>query len=225
MELSEGERVLRPDYEKTMLEVYRDSVEAALLTFKKTDVMLYVTGKEDPSWIPRWDVEMLFRNPFRFAKALPWKPSGNSQPIWEIDKSSKVLSLTGYAHDVVEYVEPYYESQFGNAMLDDEEGRAKLREVWRRLLSLVEGSGVEVPFSRVTAQAMAVAFSYGLNQNSDPADEHLLLLNFLAYLRLVLDPEDYSRNIPTELHTLAVQGDQFGTSSTRSQRSLSPGVS
>jgi hypothetical protein len=53
MDISEGEALLEPDYNKSTLEVFRDSVEAALMNFKKVDVLLYVTGKESPSWVPR----------------------------------------------------------------------------------------------------------------------------------------------------------------------------
>jgi hypothetical protein len=60
-----------PDYSKTTLEVYRDAVEAALINLRKVDVLLYVTGKETPSCITRWDIPMLFRNPFRFGKPMP----------------------------------------------------------------------------------------------------------------------------------------------------------
>ncbi|KAL1797950.1 hypothetical protein ACET3X_004556 [Alternaria dauci] len=67
MKLPKDGHMLDPDYSKSTLEVYRDSVEAALVNFEKADVLLYVTGKEDPSWIPLWNIPMLFRNPFRFA--------------------------------------------------------------------------------------------------------------------------------------------------------------
>jgi hypothetical protein len=53
MKFSDGAGLLDPDYSKPTVEVYRDSVEAALVNFQKTDVLLYITGNEDPSWIPR----------------------------------------------------------------------------------------------------------------------------------------------------------------------------
>ena len=64
MKLSEGAELLCPDYSKSTVEAYRDSVEAAFVYFKNMDVLLYITGNENPSWIPCWDQPMLFRNPF-----------------------------------------------------------------------------------------------------------------------------------------------------------------
>jgi hypothetical protein len=49
MELGNGAELLKPDYSKSVADVYRDSVEAALVSFDKTDVLLYVQGTEDPS--------------------------------------------------------------------------------------------------------------------------------------------------------------------------------
>lgn len=47
--------LLDPDYSMSTMEVYRDSVEAAFVNFQNTDVLLYLTGTESPSWIPYWD--------------------------------------------------------------------------------------------------------------------------------------------------------------------------
>ena len=52
MDFSEGGELLDADYRKSVMEVYRDSVEAALVNFKKTDVLLYLAGNNSPSWIP-----------------------------------------------------------------------------------------------------------------------------------------------------------------------------
>jgi hypothetical protein len=62
MKLPKDSCTLDPDYSKSTLEVYRDSVEAALVNFEKADVLLYITVEEEPSWIPRWNIPMLFRN-------------------------------------------------------------------------------------------------------------------------------------------------------------------
>ena len=53
MRLSDGTKLLDPDYSKSTIEVYQESVEAAFVNFQNTDVLLYVTGTENPSWIPR----------------------------------------------------------------------------------------------------------------------------------------------------------------------------
>jgi len=41
--------MLDPDYSKSTLQVYRDSIEAALVNFEKAGVLIHVTGKEEPS--------------------------------------------------------------------------------------------------------------------------------------------------------------------------------
>ena len=74
IEFSKGAELLQPDYNKTTLEVYRNSVEAAFINFENTDILLYTAGNGDPSWpswIPEWSRPMLFRNPFRFGKPMP----------------------------------------------------------------------------------------------------------------------------------------------------------
>ena len=38
-----------PDYNKPTVEVYRDSVETALVTYQNTDVLLYAISNETPS--------------------------------------------------------------------------------------------------------------------------------------------------------------------------------
>lgn len=64
MKLPKDGHMLDSYYSKSTLEVYRDSIEAALVNFEKTDVLFYVTGEEEPSCIARWNIPMLFRNPF-----------------------------------------------------------------------------------------------------------------------------------------------------------------
>ncbi|KAI3583908.1 hypothetical protein IWW34DRAFT_785092 [Fusarium oxysporum f. sp. albedinis] len=72
-----------------------DSVAAAFVDMQNTDVLLYAPGTDHLSWVPRWDRAMLFRNPFRFGKALPWSPSLDLKPTWSINAESKVLALRG----------------------------------------------------------------------------------------------------------------------------------
>jgi hypothetical protein len=55
MNFSDGAGLLDPDYGKLTIEVYRDSIEAGFIYFQNTDILLYRTGNETPSWIPRWD--------------------------------------------------------------------------------------------------------------------------------------------------------------------------
>lgn len=212
MKFSDGAGLLDPDYGKSDVEVYRDSVEAGLVHFQNTDVLLYRTGNETPLWIPRWDRPMLFRNPFRFGKALLWKPAGETKLIWSIDKTMNVLSLSGYVVDYIKYVTYYNESIFGNVTIESDEGRTELKQVWQRILTTIEKSQVQIPFSTSVLTAAATSFSFGLDEKSDPANERHLLYNFVAYLKLVLDEETYNKYIPPDVSEEAkhANGLKFG---------------
>ena len=126
MDLSEGGELLDAEYSKSVTEVYRDSVEAALVNFKKTDVLLYATGNHKLSWIPRWNKPMPFRNSFRFGKLVPWKQAGDTKAAWSMDKQANILSLTGYVVDTIRSAESYNERIFGSAQLKSEDGRKQL---------------------------------------------------------------------------------------------------
>ncbi|KAF3200369.1 hypothetical protein TWF679_000809 [Orbilia oligospora] len=117
MRFSKGAELLTPDYGKTFLKVYRDSVEAALVNFENTDVLLYLAGVESLSWIPAWNVSMLFRNPFRFGNRVPWKPAGDSKAVWSIDKKNNILSVDGFIADTIKISQPCNEMYFGTTML------------------------------------------------------------------------------------------------------------
>ena len=187
MELSKGGDLLDPDYSKSALEVYRDFVEAAIIEIQNTDVFTYITGDENPSWIPRWNHPMLFRNPFRFGRALPWKAAGETTPVWNIDKKLNIVSLTGFIVDLVSFVEPYSERFFGNTMIESDEGRKVLRQSWQKILKTVEKSQSQIPFDTGLFTALATSFSFGLDESTNPADEPYLTHNFVAYLGIVLD--------------------------------------
>ncbi|KAH9220332.1 heterokaryon incompatibility protein-domain-containing protein [Leptodontidium sp. 2 PMI_412] len=202
MQIDKGGELLEPDYAKSVTEVYRDSAEAALVNFDNTDVTLYVQGTEDPSWVPRWNVPMLFRNPFRFGKPLPWRPAGNTSPIWDICKETNILSLTGFITNPIEFVESYNENYFGNRIL----------KTMRRSLS-------HVPFTVHQLAAVATSVSFGLNEKSEPEEDeknvHLLTLRFVAYLKTALedDEEDtFSAYVPAELakDSQGADGSLFG---------------
>ena len=199
MDLGKGAELLEPDYSKSVAEVYQDSVEAALVGFNTTDVLLYVHGTESPSWVPRWDIPMLFRNPFRFGKPLPWRPAGDTTPIWSIDKKSSILSLSGFVVGPIEFVEPYNESCFGNVMTESDEGRKTLNQVWQRILETMRKRLLNVPFTAEELTAAATSFSFGLDEKSNPANEELLLQRFVAYLGLALDEEVYNTYVPADV--------------------------
>lgn len=59
MNFSDRAKLLDADYSKSIVNVYRDSVEAVFVNFQNTDVLLYVTGRENPSWIPSWSKDGL----------------------------------------------------------------------------------------------------------------------------------------------------------------------
>ena len=220
MHLSEGTpqaALLNPDYAKSTLEVYRDSVEAALHDFQNTDVLLYLVGDEVPSWVPRWDRPMLFRNPFRFGKALPWKPAGESYPAWKIDKEKNSLRLSGFVVDVVSSVATYNERVYSNALLNDEGGRSELRKTWHTILEVLHqaqhqrsASNACLPLSQDLLTAAAMSLSYGLDADANPASEYILLHNFVAYLRLILSPDAFAAYIPDALQNGTGDGHAFG---------------
>lgn len=196
---------------------YRDSVEAGFVHFQNTDVLLYRhdndhTSNKTPSWIPRWDLPMLFRNPFRFGKAIPWKPAGETKPIWNIDQTMNVLSLSGFVVDPIKYVEFYNESIFGNETIKSGEGRNELKQVWQRILTTMEKSQSQTPFSASVLTAAATSFSFGLDEKSDPANERHLLYKFIAYLKLALDDETYNKYIPPDMSEESKHADglEFG---------------
>ena len=212
MKFSQGGHLLNPDYNKTTLDVYRDSVEAALLNFQNTDVFTYVTGDHEPSWIPQWNQSMLFRNPFRFGRSLPWKPAGHTTALWSIDKASNILSLEGYILDSIQCVNSYRESFFGDALLSSIEGREQLHRVWQGLLKTLEESQPKLPLNVDLLSAAASSFSFGLNAHTEPAEEQYLLHNFVAYLNLILDKDTYDRYIPSQLQKESrhADGHEFG---------------
>lgn len=205
---TEGASLLRPDYSKTTLEVYRDSVEAAFLDFQNTDILNYTPETEMArSWVPGWNRAMLFRNPFRFSKRLPWKPAGNTKVVWKIDKEANILHLTGVVADVLKLVEPYNENYFCNSKLESEDGRRSLNESWGRIFRTVQTNEPHVPIARATLTALATSISFGLDENADPADEKQLLLNFVAYLNIALEAKTFNRYIPADLAKEAAKGD------------------
>lgn len=211
MDLNEGGELLNADYTKSVVEVYRDSVEAALVNFKKTDVLLYLTGNNTPSWIPRWDKPMLFRNPFRFGKPVPWKPAGETSAKWSINKHTNVLSLTGYVAATVSSAESYNESIFGNALLKTEEGKQQLRPIWRRILAMLRGDSSQNILSTSILTAAAVSLSFGLDEKCNPAEDSRLLENFRAYLVMVLEAS-FSEYVTEDGAVIShdADGDAFG---------------
>lgn len=87
--------LLLPDYRKSTTNVYRDSVKAAFVNFQNINVLYYLGGTEDPSWVPRWNSAMLFRNPFRLTSGVPWRSTGDTVPMWSIDREHNILTLSG----------------------------------------------------------------------------------------------------------------------------------
>ena len=201
--------LLDPDYSKSTVEVYRDSVEAALLDYRNTDVLLYLTGNEQPSWIPRWNRQMLFRNPFRFGKALPWTPAGDTKVKWRIDKTSNALYLSGCLVDTIKASTSYNERYFSNNLLHSDRGIEELRAYWPAILNTLTQAQnpAALPLSEETVTAAANALSFGLDADAKPALETILLHNFLAYLHLVLPEDTFNTYIPSSLASLVAAAD------------------
>jgi hypothetical protein len=118
-----------------------------------------------------------------------------------------VLSLSGFVVDSIKYVESYNESVFDNAMTKSDEGRNVLKQVWQRILETVKNSQSQIPLSISVLIAVATSFSFGLDEQSNPADERRLLHNFVAYLKIVLDGEIYNRYIPPDVSEESKHGD------------------
>jgi hypothetical protein len=199
IKFTKGAELLKPNYKKSTIEVYQDSIKAALVNFKNTDVLLYLTGNKDPSWIPYWDQPMLFRNLFCFGNLVLWKPAGESKPIWSIDKESNVLSVHGLIVDPIKFTGPYNKSIFGNTMINSNEGRNRLKQIWQTILETINDNQSQIPFSINVITAATISFSFRLNEKSIPADERNVLHSFIAYLKIALNKETYNKYIPSNL--------------------------
>ena len=208
MELSNGAELLYPDYTKPTIDVFRDSVEAAFISLRDTNVLLYLRGNEKPSWIPRWDRPMLFRNPFRFGKMLPWRPAGDIIPTWTIDKSN-VLFLSGRAIDSVRLINYYNEIYFNNNMIRSHAGKAMLKQAWQRILTTMGKRQSQLPLQNSDVTAAAISFSFGLDEHTDPGDERHLSHNFAAYLKIVLDEDTFNKHISPDLSDESKQADGY----------------
>jgi Heterokaryon incompatibility protein (HET) len=205
MKIGPGADLLMPDYSKSLLEVYRDSVEAALMDYQNTDILNYATGsKMQVSWVPEWNHAMLFRNPFRLGKKLPFKPAGATKAVWAIDKQSNALYLTGKIIDRIKYVEGYKENYFDTIVSEND--TLRLRQNWTRILNTVEKSSPQVPFAKDLLTAIATSFSFGLDENTDPGDETIFLFNFIAYLKTILTEDSFNKYIPVGLTKDATKG-------------------
>lgn len=211
MKFSKGAELLDPDYNKSITEVYRDSVEAAFTNFENTDVLYYLGGTEDPSWVPRWNKPMLFRNPFRLTSGVPWRPTGETTPIWSVDKELSILSLSGITLGTIEYTESYNEKVFGAVMVLSMEGRKELNQIWSETLKTFENK-FPVPLGADVLTAAAVSLSFGLDEKKTIADDHQLMLNFVAYLKIALEEGTFSKYISTELseESESADGHAFG---------------
>ncbi|KAL5587113.1 hypothetical protein FOVSG1_012249 [Fusarium oxysporum f. sp. vasinfectum] len=211
MSITRCSELLYPDYDKSTVEVYMDSVAAAFVDMQNTDVLLYAPGTDHPSWVPRWDRAMLFRNPFRFGKALPWSPSLDLKPTRSINAESKVLALRGVLIDSIKVSETYNESLFSNANMKLEERRVNLGHVWRRILENLRLSRPSKVYNSSELR-IATSLSFGLNEDINPGEERILMQSFLSCLEIVLDEQAYQQYISPELSKEAEQADgyQFG---------------
>jgi hypothetical protein len=214
MNLGDGEELLNPDYGKSLTSVYRDTVKAALTQSKTTDVLLYAVGKEHPSWIPRWDIPMLFRNPFRFGDDVPFKPAGGSTASWSIDDDRNELTLQGFIAGRVKFAATYNQRWFADSVIDDVDERTGLKESWRMILQDIGASLGTLPLAQDSLTALAVSLSFGFGRRLN-ADERLETVRaFVAYLLLIWndDQEALGQHIPSVLlqQSTSVEGHIFG---------------
>lgn len=84
-------------------------------------------------------------------------------------------------------------------MMDSDDGGQTLKEIWQRILKRMRNSLLHVPFNAGELTSAATSFCFGLNEKGDPADEHLLVQRFVAYLKLVLDEEVYNTYVPADV--------------------------
>ncbi|PQE10509.1 heterokaryon incompatibility protein [Rutstroemia sp. NJR-2017a BVV2] len=211
MTFSDGAELLLPDYRKSVTEVYRDCAEAALINFKNVDILYYVRGAENPSWVPRWDKAMLFRNPFRLTSGVPWRPTGKTVPIWSIDKKESILTIQGISLGIIEFAESYNESIFGTVIASSPEGVKELNQIWSKILKIFENK-FPVPLSAEVITAAAVSLSFGLNEKKELGEDRKLMLNFISYLNTALDEWTFRKFISAELaeESKSADGSAFG---------------
>jgi hypothetical protein len=190
MTLGTEEDLLDPNYEKSLIDVYRGAVEAALMHFQNTDVLLYAVGKANPawpSWIPHWDKPMLFRNPFRFGNAAPFKPAGDALASWKMDKDANELGLKGFIAGRIEVVETYNQRWFADGILDVAGERSKLKLAWTKLLQNLSPAHQTPQLGEDTLTSMAVALSFGFGRILNETERLETLHSFVAYLLLVFE--------------------------------------
>ncbi len=211
MECRAGGQLLDPDYSKTTLQVYRDVVEASLLNYKNTNALLYVSAVEAgrPSWIPFWNEAMLFRNPFRFGQPMPWKPAGDSEAHWAVERENYTLELGGFYLGWVQSAEAYRETVFrGGPPASSKRNVEAVASSWQRILSLLAAAqNNNLPLSEDTLTACAASFCYGQDETCKPAAEAKLARNFVAYLELVLSREDFDKYVGQSFSDFDKQGD------------------
>jgi hypothetical protein len=158
---------------------------------------------------------MLFRNPFRFGKPVPWKPAGDTKAEWKINEEQNILSLSGFEVGSIEHVEPYNQLYFANSTLNLHEGKVRLKAAWSRILGTLQASqSGKIPLAKSVLIATAVSLSFSLNRETDPQEQLKLLHEFVAYIEIVFaDEQDMVKQyIPQDLidESKAADGYAFG---------------
>jgi hypothetical protein len=214
MNLGDGEELLNPDYSKPLTAVYRDAVKAALTQFKTTDVLLYAMGSEHPSWIPRWDKPMLFRNPFRFGNDVPFRPAGDSAASWSIDVARSELALQGFVAGHIQFAATYNQRWFAGSVLDSSEGRTMLKQSWTSILQNTGALVNAAPLAQTILTALAISLSFGFGRRLDASERLETIRAFVAYLLLIWegDRNALERFIPSTLlqDSASTDGHIFG---------------
>ena len=190
-----------------MIEVYQDCVEASLTVLDSANALLYVNNEQSPSWTPRWNLPMLFRNPFRFGRSVPWRPVAGSKPQWRISKEKSVLSLSGGIIDRIRRSATYNQAFFGEALYTSETGRQRLEQAWSQILEILADNSSQSSIATTTLTAAAVSLSFGVDEKSEEMAEARFAVRFVAYLRKILGKTLFDRYIPADLATKGSEAD------------------
>ncbi|KAJ4151618.1 hypothetical protein LMH87_012308 [Akanthomyces muscarius] len=151
---------------------------------------------------------MLLRNPVRFGSPMPWRPAGDFEAHWAVDRENFNLSLKGSFLGGVRSASTYRETVFRGGPPASGELDLDLASTWQKILCLVaESQDNGFPLSEDTLTACATSLCYGQDEACKPAEEAKLARNFVAYLKSVLGVEDSAKYTGSSFSGPDEQGD------------------
>ena len=116
-----------------------------------------------------------------------------------MDRMSRILFLSGFSIGAVKMAEIYNDGIFRSALDSSGDPAKSPRQLWLRILQMMERQLSRLPITTAMLSAAAVSFSFGLDKDTHPADERTLTRTFVAYLKLALDEESFDTYVPPEL--------------------------